>query len=619
MFLGLTSVLVNLFFSRRFSASRIFTFFSLTFLLFLARGGLVLDFYILPLLTLFAIDLALAAKALIAQWPQLIGLFPPRFWVYSLCLLPILLISQHLEVFTTQATASQLAAVSFIKQTLPQDAVIALDDFALIDFKLGGKDGSRFANADWFSKLENDPEIRDNQLGNQWERLDYLLLSHEFLRNLGEGNLPFLAQAYNHSFLVKDFPPSLATERNLESFYSTGGDWATLLGVAPFREEKVLARALFGDLLAPDGFLAKSEEKVLIGVSQPEIDSSGSAELVVAESDLEAILARMTLEEKIGQLFLVGFDGRELIPETKAFLSDHFLGGVLLLAKNVASQEQLIDLTRALGEVGRNFPLLIALDEEGGRVSRVDLLGIDEVAQGEIKSAEQAYLLAQKRGQALAQLGIGVNLAPVLDVVRNNYSFINADRRSFGNSEEWVSRLGLAMIKGYQEAGVLTVPKHFPGGLGRTLVDPHQQLPVVDISKGELEKDLWSFREAIKAGVPAIMVSHLLYPQIDNTFPASLSPKFITSILRENLGFEGLVIIDDLKMNALEEWYTLEEAVKYSFQAGADMFIISGYQEDQVRARNALLTAVQSGEITEERLNQSVVRILKFKNVSVTD
>lgn len=241
MYWGLFSILINLFLAGKSLSSRVFSLLSFSYLLFLARGGLVLDFYIVPLLALFAVNLALALKALESACSL------PRHFTRLKTAVPIvlalLLISQHPQLFREKATASQLEAVSFVQETLPQNAFIAVDDFALVDFRLEG----RFSNAEWFSKVENDPKIRE-KLDDNWEELDYILLSHEMLRNLAEGNLPFLEDAYNHSFLVKDFPPGPDTSRNLGNLESTAGDWAALLKVSPSLKEQKLANTSFGDL-----------------------------------------------------------------------------------------------------------------------------------------------------------------------------------------------------------------------------------------------------------------------------------------------------------------------------------------------------------------------------------
>jgi beta-glucosidase-like glycosyl hydrolase/4-amino-4-deoxy-L-arabinose transferase-like glycosyltransferase len=586
---GLLAILINLVIGRKNSSSQVFALLSLSFLLFLARGGLVLDFYIIPLLSLFAINIALAVKVCASTWPWVSCLTSSKATIPVICFLAFLLVAQHPQVFREKATASQLSAVSFGKEIIPKDAFVAIDDFALIDFRLDPSDEKGFSNVEWFAKIENDPEIREKKLGNNWENIEYILLSQAVLDSLRAGKLPFLGQAFNHSVLVRDFPPTSDIMPNLEDRETLSGDWAALLKVVPTLREKRLADAYFGDLLPAAVDLSMPTETV----------------------------DKLSLEEKIGQLFFVGFPGTELSGETRSFFTQHNIGGAVLFRENIKDREQLAQLVGSLQNVAKNtasgWPLFVAIDQEGGQVERVDLPEVEGISQEEIKSIEQAYLMAKSKGEGLRRLGILVNFSPVLDVVRDSSSYISITRRAFGGDETWVGQFGAAVISGYQEVGILSVPKHYPGGLGRTTINPHQKLPVIDIEKGELEKDLVPFSQAIKAEVPALMVSHLLYPEIDEAFPTSLSPRFITDILREDLDFKGLIIVDDIQMSSLRQWYTIEEIAQYAFAAGGDMFIVSGSREDQVRAINALVEAVRSGTINEERLNQSVKRVLELK------
>ena len=260
--------------------------------------------------------------------------------------------------------------------------------------------------------------------------------------------------------------------------------------------------------------------------------------------------------------------------------------------------------------------MLIAIDQEGGQVDRFKLENLDNTPQAQIKSLKQAYDIAKSRGEALKNLGINLNFSPVLEVVTSKMSYINLFSRAFlASGQEEVLEFGQAMITGYQDAGITAVPKHFPGGLGRVLQDPHQTLPIINISRKELDQDIYPYKKLIEnKKLKAVMITHLKYPQIDPDLASSLSKTFITSILRADLGFQGVVITDDLKMKAITNNYSIPEAAKLAFQAGADLILISSNKQDQKQAYQALLQAVYTGEIPESRVDQSLLRILSLED-----
>ncbi len=328
-----------------------------------------------------------------------------------------------------------------------------------------------------------------------------------------------------------------------------------------------------------------------------------------------AQLKNLSLEEKVGRLFIIGFEGVEVSSESLAFFKQHNFVNFLLLGKNIERLEQIMSLNASLADLATvsGFPGLITVDQEGGQVSRITFSGMDNTPQSQINDPDQAFFLASKRGKLLANLGFNVNFSPCLEVVREDDSYMMSLKRVFPGNEQQVFLLGQRMVEGYQGQGVLAVVKHFPGGLGRVKVDPHLQLPVLDINSSELIRDLLPFKKAIEAGeLKALMVTHLLYSQIDASFPSSLSENFIRSILRRDLGFNGVVVADDLNMKAISNKYSIEFAVKQSFLAGTDLMIISADSEAQVKAYKSILEAVKKGEITEKRLDESLLRILKL-------
>jgi len=339
----------------------------------------------------------------------------------------------------------------------------------------------------------------------------------------------------------------------------------------------------------------------------------------VTELLLERQLQQIPLEEKIGALFMVGLPGPELTPETKEFLNRNHFRHFLLLGRNITDPDQLKELTQSLrfvnpgvDEQGKSTPGLteiIAVDQEGGQVSRVRFDQTDNTSQAEISDQIQAYQVAKKRGEMLQELGINLNFSPVVEVVRNDFSYLNQLNRVFKGDEEKVTGLSQALIKGYRDSGLITSAKHFPGGLGRLPLNPHQALPVLDISREELNKDLTPFKKLIAdQEVEVIMVSHLLYPQIDNQ-PTSLSQKFMTDILREELSFQGIIITDDLAMAGVTNDYSIPQAGKMAFSAGADLILISGPASSQEAAAQTILETVRANQALIKKVNSSVKRI----------
>ena len=338
-------------------------------------------------------------------------------------------------------------------------------------------------------------------------------------------------------------------------------------------------------------------------------------------------IKKLTLEEKVGALFMVGFNGLSLDEETEKFIQDHNFVHFLLLGKNIESEEQLVALTSALckgpaltsddltgGNVkARPLHCIVAVDQEGGVVSRISFGEIDNLAQAEIQTVPQAYKIAKNRGESLKKLGINMNLAPIVEVVRTENSYLSNLNRAFIGDEEFVFELSEAMIKGFEEVGIIPVPKHFPGGLGRLAADPHQTLPVVDIDRQQLDQDLLPLKRLIETGqVRAVMSTHILYPKIDQENIVTTSKEFIDVILRQDLGFEGAVISDDLVMRASSSQKPLMETVKQSFLAGHDILILSGDSQTQDQAYEAIIEAVRSGEIQEKRVEESLKRLLRI-------
>ncbi len=345
-----------------------------------------------------------------------------------------------------------------------------------------------------------------------------------------------------------------------------------------------------------------------------------SYSFALTDAEIEGLIGRMSLDEKIGQLFIVGTGGRQVGPVPKAHISKRYVGGIILYEKNISVPEQVAALTTELQllaqKTPKGIPLFIAIDQEGGKVSRFQrgaTIFPGNMALGATQSEPLALKAGKITGIELSVMGINLNLAPVLDV-NTNPKNPAIGIRSYGESPQLVSQLGAAYIRGLQTQDVLATAKHFPGH-GDANADSYKKLPLVTKNQKTLNKvELLPFRKAIDSGVAAIMTAHILYPGLDNQMPATLSHTILTKLLREELGFEGIIITDDLEMKAISEKYEIDKAAVMAIQAGADMLLIPWTLQKQQTAYNAVRQAVRTRRITTTRLDNSLRRILKAKN-----
>lgn len=335
------------------------------------------------------------------------------------------------------------------------------------------------------------------------------------------------------------------------------------------------------------------------------------------KNEISKVLQEMTLEEKIGQMVFAGFEGPAVNDHVESLIREHQVGGLILFSRNMEDKNQLLNLITDLRAANKSnrFPLFIAVDEEGGRISRLPGNSPrfpSNKAHGERNDPEYSFMVGQEIGAALASFGFNMNFAPVLDIFSNPQNEVIGDR-SFGDNPQIVSELGLAMMKGLQRKNIISVVKHFPGH-GDTRMDSHLGLPVVDYARERLDSfEFVPFKEAIGGGAEAIMTAHIIYPQLDPARPATMSGQILTGILRHDLGFKGLIITDDLEMGAITENYVLEEAALEAVLAGADMLLVCHHSEYQEQVLGRLKEAVQNGELTIERVDASVARIIKLK------
>ncbi len=344
----------------------------------------------------------------------------------------------------------------------------------------------------------------------------------------------------------------------------------------------------------------------------------GTARAVPAVGDL-------SLEEQVGQVLFITLQGKTMDGANLMDLAEVRPGGVILYsaAGNIGTPTEVAAFDREMQRWSlacSGVPLLIGIDQEGGRVARLRegvTLFPGNMALGATGDASLARSAAYVTGSELRALGINVNFAPVLDVNVNPENPVIGDR-SFGSSPEEVARFGIAASRGYLASGVLPVVKHFPGH-GDTSVDSHLGLPLVPHDRERLEKvELAPFRAAFDAGIPAVMTAHVRVPALEpEPLPATFSQKIFHDLLRNEMGFDGLVFSDSMGMGAISEGWSAGEAAVLAFRAGADMLIYGAdrdYSREKVRVvRDALVTAVKSGEISRERLEGSVQRILDVK------
>jgi beta-N-acetylhexosaminidase len=355
---------------------------------------------------------------------------------------------------------------------------------------------------------------------------------------------------------------------------------------------------------------------LLVAVSQPALAVSVPAP--GKPVDVDRVLASMSLEEKVGQLLMVGFGGTHVNGHISHWVVDRHVGGVALFSRNIVDFEQTARFTRELHAlVASAVPIFVALDQEGGSVVRVKdgaLVLPGNMALGATRSILLAYVAGQALGVDLRLLGFNMNLAPVLDV-NSNPSNPVIGIRSYGERPDLVAELGSWYVRGQQEQGVIAVAKHFPGH-GDTTSDSHFSLPLVNVDLQHLERlELLPFRRAMAAGLDAVMTAHIALPKIAESpeIPATLSHNVLTDLLRRRVGFDGLVLTDGLEMQGIIERYGAGRAAVMAILAGADMTMVLWLPDMKEQVYQALLAAARNGEISRERLDASVRRVLKLK------
>lgn len=331
------------------------------------------------------------------------------------------------------------------------------------------------------------------------------------------------------------------------------------------------------------------------------------------EQHIQALLAQLTLSQKIGQLLILGIDDTKMNDELSQFLTSNHVGSLILFKRNIKNEKQLTTFVQDLKKNSEyaQIPLWITIDQEGGIVNRLPQKYPSALQLVTQEDENVTYQSGKQMGEDLKAFGIDIDFAPVLDINSNpNNPVIGS--RAFGEDAETVTTHAIAMMKGLQQS-VITVGKHFPGH-GDTDEDSHYTLPTIHKTWSELQElELIPFQAAIDAGIEAIMVGHLYLPKVDESYPASLSSEIITNRLRKEMGFQGLVISDDMVMKGITSQYTLQEATVLAIQAGVDLLIVGHQADAQQDVIQGITDAVHDNVITMEQLDEHVARILKAK------
>jgi beta-N-acetylhexosaminidase len=322
------------------------------------------------------------------------------------------------------------------------------------------------------------------------------------------------------------------------------------------------------------------------------------------------------LRKEIGQLLIGSLPGATITPEIRSLAREFSLGGLTLFGRNIEAPEQVAELAHDAQSLASELPLWIGIDQEGGRVARLKppfTVWPPMAVLGRSGDPALAERFAAALAAELRAVGITLDYAPVLDIHTNPKNPVIGDR-ALGETAETVAQLGTAVIRGLQAAGVAACGKHFPGH-GDTSVDSHLELPIVEHPPDRIRRvECVPFREAIAANVAFIMTAHILVPSLDEEWPATLSRRIVHGLLRDELGFSGVILSDDLEMKAVAKTWAVPDAGVRAIGAGCDgLLICSGDVNLQAQALEALVHAVEQGHIPYKRLDDAHARLRKAK------
>jgi beta-N-acetylhexosaminidase len=327
-------------------------------------------------------------------------------------------------------------------------------------------------------------------------------------------------------------------------------------------------------------------------------------------------MSPVALRRQVGRLLIAGFNGHSVPAELRALAREFDLGGVILFARNIGDPDQVAELAFEASRLIPGAPPWVSVDQEGGRVARLKApftewppmatLG----RSGDVRLAER---FARALAAELKAVGVTLDLAPVLDIHTNPRNAVIGDRALAGRASE-VSRLGSAIVRVLQDEGIAACGKHFPGH-GDTGTDSHSELPLVEHPPERLrEVEMAPFRAAIDAGVATIMTGHVLVPCLDDKVPATLSRPIVTGILRQELGFDGIILSDDLEMKAIANEYATPAAAVMAVEAGCDgILICSADYETQAASLEALVHAIEQERLPIARVEDALERQLSAK------
>lgn len=327
-------------------------------------------------------------------------------------------------------------------------------------------------------------------------------------------------------------------------------------------------------------------------------------------------IEKLSLEEKIGQLFMVGLE-EKTNEDIEKLIQENKIGGVVLYRKNYHTYEEMLAYVNNIKMLNNknSIPIFISIDQEGGRVNRMpqEILNLKSATKlSNTKNIEIVKESGKIIGEMLNKTGISMDYAPVLDIRKFKEKHAIGDR-CYGENKEDVSKYGIEVMKEMQNKGVIPVIKHFPGH-GLTKKDSHFRIPKITQKIEVLEKeDMLPFEIAIKENAEAIMVGHLIIKDIDKNYPASLSKKVIQKYLIEKYNYKGLIITDDLKMMAIQLHYNMKKAVVKAIEAGNDIIMIGLSYKKINKIIKFIVKEVKNGKIEEERINKSVEKIIQIK------
>jgi len=336
------------------------------------------------------------------------------------------------------------------------------------------------------------------------------------------------------------------------------------------------------------------------------------------EDKIQDKLDSMTLEEKAGQLLIVGFKGTFLNDRTKSYINDLKVGGLILFDRNIESKGQIIGLVEEIkgSNAEEDIPLFLCIDEEGGSISRLpkEYRRLPDPFQiGETNDVDIAFQFGQLLGNRVKGLGLNLNFAPVLDIHSNPDNPV-IGKRAYGTNPERVSDIGLEVAKGIRNSSIIPAVKHFPGH-GDTSTDSHLELPIIDKSLEELRNfELIPFEDAIENNIEMIMMAHILLPSLDKDYPATLSKKIVHDLLRDEMGYEGVIVSDDMTMGAIVNNFTLEDACIDFLKAGGDILLVCHGEDNPRIVFDKIIEAVEIGELSMEEIDEKVYRILELKD-----